>query len=234
MTYEQLASGPAPIRLVTCQELALPPENAGATGPTKATPGALASSPLQASGRSAGDCRLFDAGCSSRRKPKAHCARPTPRGRSAVGVTIFRSQAINRGIDMPQSWEQARAQCQAALGELVEGRSEPFKALWSHADDVTIMGAFGGFERGWDNVAQRLDWASAGIDGSERRVENLLTVVGEDLACTVDLEHMERTRDGRTYHRVLRCTQVYRLEGETWKVIVRHADELPEKDQLQH
>ena len=92
-------------------------------------------------------------------------------------------------------------------------RPEAFKTLWSDGDDVTIMGA--GFERGWDNVAQPLDWASAGIGGSQRRVENLLTVVGPDLACTVDLEHMERTHDGRTYHRVLRCTQVYRLERQT-------------------
>ena len=133
---------------------------------------------------------------------------------------------------MRESWEEARAQCQAALGELVQGRPEPFKALWSHADDVTIMGAFGGFDRGWDNVARRLDWASAGIGASERRVENLLTIVGQDLACTVDLEHMERTRDGRTYHRVLRCTQVYRRENDRWKVVVRHADELPERDTL--
>jgi len=72
---------------------------------------------------------------------------------------------------MRQSWEEARAQCQAALGELVQGRPEAFKSLWSHGDDVTIMGAFGGFECGWDNVAQRLDWASAGIGASERRVE---------------------------------------------------------------
>jgi hypothetical protein len=134
---------------------------------------------------------------------------------------------------MRQPWKEARAQCQAALGELVEGRPDAFKALWSHADDVTIMGAFGGVECGWDNVAERLDWASAGIGGAARRVENLLTLVGEDLACTVDLEHMERTRDGRTYHRVLRCTQVYRLENETWKVVVRHADELPDRDPLQ-
>lgn len=134
---------------------------------------------------------------------------------------------------MVQSWEQARAQCQAALGELVEGKPEAFKALWSHADDVTIMGAFGGSERGWENVALRLGWASAGIGATERHVENLLTVVGQDLACTVDLEHMERTRDGRTYHRVLRCTQVYRLEDGSWKLIVRHADELPETDPQQ-
>jgi len=41
---------------------------------------------------------------------------------------------------------------------------------------------------------------------------------------------MERTIGGRTDHRVLRCTQVYRLEDGQWKVIVRHADELATKD----
>ena len=136
-------------------------------------------------------------------------------------------------IYMRQSWEEARAKCQAALNELVEGRPEPFKALWSRSNETVIMGAFGGFERGSEEVAKRLDWASAGIDASRRRVENVLTVVGEDLACTVDLEHMERTREGRTYHRVLRCTQVYRLEDGEWRVIVRHADELPERDASQ-
>ncbi len=45
---------------------------------------------------------------------------------------------------------------------------------------------------------------------------------------------MERTSGGRTYHhRVLRCTQVYRLEDGEWKVIVRRADELAEKDSHQ-
>jgi ketosteroid isomerase-like protein len=134
---------------------------------------------------------------------------------------------------MQESWEEARGKCQAALDELVQGRPEPFKALWSRSNDTVIMGAFGGFERGSEQVANRLDWASAGIGATGRRVENVLTVIGEDLACTVDLEHMERTKDGRTYHRVLRCTQVYRLEDGEWRVIVRHADELPEKDASQ-
>jgi hypothetical protein len=136
-------------------------------------------------------------------------------------------------ISMAESWEEARAKCQAALNELVEGRPGPFKALWSPSSDTVLMGAFGGFERGSQDVAKRLDWASGCIRATGRRVENVLTVVGEDLACTVDLEHMERNTEGRSYHRVLRCTQVYRLEDGAWRVIVRHADELPEKDESQ-
>jgi ketosteroid isomerase-like protein len=145
----------------------------------------------------------------------------------------YRRRAVDSRRAVQESWDEARAKCQAALDELVEGKAEAFTSLWSHSDDTVIMGAFGGFEHGWKQVAERLKWASAGIGASGRRVENLLTVVGEDLACTVDLEHMERTSEGRTYHRVLRCTQVYRLEDGEWKVIVRHADELPEKDERQ-
>ncbi len=127
-------------------------------------------------------------------------------------------------------WDRFAATCQEALGELVQGRPEPFKALWSHADDVAIMGAFGGHERGWDQVSARLDWATRGIRASGRTAQNVVTVVGDDLAYTVDLEHMTRDTGGGPYARTLRCTQVYRREDGQWKVVLRHADELPDKD----
>ena len=123
--------------------------------------------------------------------------------------------------------------CQQALGELVEGRPEPFKALWSHADDVLIMGAFGGHERGWDQVSARLDWAAQGIKAAGRSARNLVTVVGDDLAYTVELEHMTRNTGDGPRSRTLRCTQIYRREDGRWKVVLRHADELPDKDEEQ-
>ena len=93
---------------------------------------------------------------------------------------------------MDSDWDRFISRCQQALGELVEGRPGPFKALWSQADDVVIMGAFGGHERGWEQVSARLDWAAAGIKATDRAAENVVTVVGDDLAYTVDLEHMTR------------------------------------------
>jgi len=130
-------------------------------------------------------------------------------------------------------WNRFVARCQQALGELVEGRPEAFKALWSHADDVVIMGAFGGYERGWDQVSARLDWAAKGINATNRAAENIVTVVADDLAYTVDLEHMTRRAGDQPQPRTLRCTQIYRRENGEWKVILRHADELPLKDAQQ-
>jgi ketosteroid isomerase-like protein len=114
-------------------------------------------------------------------------------------------------------WDRFISRCHDALGELVEGRPEPFKALWSHADDVTIMGAFGGYEQGWEQVSARLDWAATGIKATGRVAENVVTVVGDDLAYTVDLEHMTRHAAGQPTPRTLRCTQAYRRETASGK-----------------
>ena len=130
-------------------------------------------------------------------------------------------------------WDRFAATCQQALGELVQGRTEPFKALWSHTDDVVIMGAFGGHERGWDQVSARLDWAAQGIRSTGRTAQNVVTVVADDLAYTVDLEHMTRDPGSGPRRRTLRCTQVYRRVDGQWKVVLRHADELPDKDEEQ-
>ena len=134
---------------------------------------------------------------------------------------------------MSSDWDRFVSRCQQALGDLVEGRPEPFKALWSHADDVAIMGAFGGYERGWPEVSARLDWAAKGIKSTDRVAENIVTAVGDDFAYTVDLEHMTRHVDDRPQRRTLRCTQVYRREHGEWKVVLRHADELPQRDEEQ-
>jgi len=113
------------------------------------------------------------------------------------------------------------------------GRPESFKALWSHTDDVVIMGAFGAYERGWEQVSARLDWAAKGIAATDRSEENLVTVVGEDLAYTVDLEHMTRHTGGQPRPYTLRCTQAYRRQDGEWKVMLRHADPLLPKDEQQ-
>ena len=49
---------------------------------------------------------------------------------------------------MDQALARLRDALVAAQAAFVKGNAEPFKALWSHGDEVTILGAFGGFEQG--------------------------------------------------------------------------------------
>jgi len=57
-----------------------------------------------------------------------------------------------------------------------------------------------------------------------------MVVVDGDLAVTVDLEHMTRDVGDQARPRTLRCTQAYRRENGECKIILRHADELPHRD----
>ncbi len=64
------------------------------------------------------------------------------------------------------------------------------------------------------------------MQASDFRIENVVTFVEDEVAYTVDIEHMERRLGNRTRHRILRCTQIYRrIDGE-WKIVHRHADDL--------
>jgi hypothetical protein len=127
---------------------------------------------------------------------------------------------------MDERWRRFRQSFEAALAAQLGGRTAPFKALWSQRPDVSIFGALDGLELGWSEVAARLDWVSERVRAIDLQIENLRTVVGPELAVTVDLERMRRLVDGRPVPRVLRATQAYRLEDGEWRIFHRHADEL--------
>jgi len=48
-------------------------------------------------------------------------------------------------------------QGEAASSHFITGDAEPMKALYSQADDVTIFGAWGSHEQGWEQIGPRLD-----------------------------------------------------------------------------
>jgi len=123
------------------------------------------------------------------------------------------------------------AECRHAVGHQVAGNTEPFQALWSHADDVVLMGALGSYAVGWPDVSTSLSFASSHLNWSGWNATNLLTSVTEVLAFTLDLEHMTRVVDGETQERTLRASQGYRLEDGQWRVIFRHGDPMAERIQ---
>ena len=107
----------------------------------------------------------------------------------------------------------------AAQNAFQLGNAEPLKALWSHAEDVTLMGAYGGHERGWDLVGARLSRV-AGMAGKSRHdpAKVVSKVIGSNLAVIVQLEHIV-TPDAPPSD--LRVTHVARCEGSSWRVVHR-------------
>lgn len=125
-------------------------------------------------------------------------------------------------------WVAFMAKVEAAEEEFARGRPAAFKALWSHADDVTLCGAFGRVERGWENVAARLDWASSKYSDGTRSRKEVSGTVGADFAYIVQTELIRSRLAGRTEQSSLdlRVTMVFRREADGWRIVHRHADSL--------
>jgi ketosteroid isomerase-like protein len=116
----------------------------------------------------------------------------------------------------------------AAQTEFVQGNAKPFKSLWSHGEDVSIFGAFGGFEQGWSLVGARLDWASSQFGDGLWSCEDVAAYITDDMACLVGIERTEALL-GDGQERVvqeLRVTHVFRREGDAFRIVHRHADPL--------
>ena len=79
------------------------------------------------------------------------------------------------------------------------------------------LGALGGLELGWAEVDARLDWVSEPGPRDRPPGREPPDHGRHGLALTVDLERMRRLVDGQAVPRVLRATQVYRLEDGEWK-----------------
>jgi len=118
------------------------------------------------------------------------------------------------------------ARCHEAIRQQSQGRPEPFLRLWSHADDVSIMAAIGGYQVGFEAVSTLLTLASKTQSFDTWSAENLVTTVTDDLAFSVELERYGREVDGEQEETTLRATQVYRREDSEWRVIHRHGDVL--------
>jgi len=129
---------------------------------------------------------------------------------------------------------QDEAEFQAMLGKLDaaqqefhNGRPAALKALWSHADDVTLAGGSGGMiEKGWAHVSPRLDWASSQYTKGVQTNERITVKVSGDFAYVVQLEHIRFHVPGqeRESKRDYRITMVFRREPEGWRIVHRQAD----------
>jgi ketosteroid isomerase-like protein len=123
--------------------------------------------------------------------------------------------------------EDAIAQNHAALDTMLKGDSSGYVALLSDRDDVTWGNPFGPFSRGRANVEATLASAAARMPGGDASdFDHVATYRAQDLAVVVQVEHGKRKAEGADAQSLiaLRVTSVYRMEGDAWKLVHRHAD----------
>jgi ketosteroid isomerase-like protein len=115
-----------------------------------------------------------------------------------------------------------------ATSRFLNGDSSKWKQLLSSRDDATVLGAWGGFDKGPAQVRPRYEWSASRLTdiGSRIRVEYLASGVSGDLAFTVAIERGEIRRPDLDKPATveMRVTDVFAKEGGKWKLLHRHAD----------
>jgi hypothetical protein len=114
-----------------------------------------------------------------------------------------------------KSFSEVVANSDSANLNLLQGDAEPLKQLYSHNDDVTVLGGFGGVERGWTEVGPRLDWAASQFAAGSYERTTLGIIEGADLAFTVSIETNRVRETGQSEETLLdlRVTQIFRREA---------------------
>ncbi len=115
----------------------------------------------------------------------------------------------------------------AAAAEFITGNPEPYKQLFSQRDDVTLGNPFGPVSRGWKEVSQTMDRASALYrEGAITGFENVSTYSTPELAYIVETERFSVKIGGseQVVPVALRTTSIFRPEDGLWRIVHRHAD----------
>lgn len=131
-------------------------------------------------------------------------------------------EAANKAV------ERAVDQWFVVLNAMLNGDPAPFADLYSHADDVTYMGAEGTYRIGWD--ATWADWqAQAGksTGGNVESEDRHIVVCGDVAVATHVTKGAVKSVDGGIHETSVRETSVFRKESNAWRMISHHADGLP-------
>jgi ketosteroid isomerase-like protein len=124
-------------------------------------------------------------------------------------------------------FEGAIQEARAALDMIVKGDAEAYKSLYSHGEEITLANPFGGIAHGRDAVIETLDLAASNFrDGHTTDFEKIEWLVTPDLAYTLEIERYVAKVGGSSELSdiALRVSCMYRLEGDGWKLLHRHAD----------
>lgn len=137
------------------------------------------------------------------------------------------SNALNSAFS---TFENAHATVNNALAAIRSGDPQPWIDCWATSDDVTLFGAWGPSEHGYDRLVQTFRWVGGRFNAGDLVVKDLVAVTSGDLAYTVGFELGDAAVDqGESEPMPIRVTHVYRRFGEQWRLVHRHAD-FPPRD----
>ena len=145
-----------------------------------------------------------------------------------IAVALVSARTILGSEDDKTGVNEAVKQFYVALNAMFTGDLGPMQRIWSHANDVTYMGAAGGYQTGWDQVISDWEAQAAMKLGGRVTPKDIRITLGRDLAVVSNYEIGENSGpDGKPQEVRIRATNLFRKEDGKWKMIGHHTDLLP-------
>ena len=114
-----------------------------------------------------------------------------------------------------------------ALNRMANGDPGLLSGAWSHGPEVTAMHPIDGRENGWEAVKASFDqFAQVATDGIIDLKDQVIRVEG-DIAYELGVEQGKAILGGHSVDFKHRVTNIYRREGEGWRMIHHHSDTSP-------
>ena len=66
---------------------------------------------------------------------------------------------------VPADFQEMLDRMHSAIRDMGRGEPAPFMALWSHADDVSLFGAWGPCKQGWGELSRTFSWVGKRFGG---------------------------------------------------------------------
>jgi ketosteroid isomerase-like protein len=131
--------------------------------------------------------------------------------------------------DEQDDFERFMQQRQEAARAYVSGDATPLGKIVTHQSTATFFGPRGGYTQGAEAVWSRYERDVTSFEsGGESHFEILDMAASGGLAYWVGFQRATTHRRGgpEAVPFNLRVTELFRREGDTWKLIHRHADPL--------
>lgn len=128
--------------------------------------------------------------------------------------------ATNEGFEIPQLFYHA-------VQQVMHANITPMLALWSEQDDVTYVDPQGNHYQGHDSLVaywQRAVQLNSHAPGNiSVTAELIMRHRSESMICTVMAEHIQVKQDGQFLQQRAVSTNIYRYEGQRWRMLHRHS-----------
>jgi hypothetical protein len=125
-------------------------------------------------------------------------------------------------------FEQFMKRREDAARAFVRGDVAPLGRIVARVSPATFFGPQGGYDHGPDHVYSIYERDAAHFTSGDTSFEILQMAANDDIAYWVGFQQAMARLDGSTEKIPfnLRVTEVFRCEGDEWKLIHRHADSL--------